>query len=165
MEIQKPIDYVKMLGELLSRRLQLSQQRNEIEVELVKVRQLILAIYPLLPDGKQKKNYEQAIEQVEAENSGLQDAIKLVFSAHKDEWLTASNVRDYLIEMGFDLRHYQANPLASIGTTLRRMAPGYLESKTSVESGALYKRRLTFLDQMGRAELLRQGNEIVQSKK
>jgi hypothetical protein len=144
MDIQKPIDYVKMLSELMTRRLQLVQQRNDIEVELVKVRQLILAIFPLLPEGQEKKRYGQAIEQVEAESSGLQDAIKLVFSAHIGKWLTVSNVRDYLVEMGFDLSRYQANPLSSISTTLRRMVPAYLEARDTGDSAEFRRKPSTF---------------------
>jgi hypothetical protein len=100
-----------------------------------------LVIFPLLPEGKQRKAYERVIEDIESESSGLQDAVKLVFSAHSDEWLTASKVRDYLIEMGFDLRHYQANPLSSINTTLKRLVPNYLESGDMSGSGTVYRRR------------------------
>ncbi len=145
-DLQKPIDYLQMFGELMKRRMQLIQQRNEIAVQIVKINQLLTAMFPLLPENTQK-NYKQAMEDIEAESSGLQDAIKLVFSEHKGEWLTPSNVRDYLMEMGFELKHYQANPLASIGTTLKRMAPTYLESRSS-ESGTAYKRRLTLSDRI-----------------
>ena len=141
MDLQKPIDYLQMFGELVRRRLELIRQRDQTDVEIVKVNQLLTAMFPLLPEDKQQ-NYKQTMENMEAESSGLQDTIRLVFSEHKGEWLTASNVRDYLIEMGFELRHYQANPLASIGTTLKRMVPTHLESRTT-ESGTLYRRRLT----------------------
>jgi hypothetical protein len=147
MDIQKPIDYYEMFRELLSRRAQLIQQRDATEREIVKVRQLILAIFPLLPDGKDKNGYQQAIDDMEAEGAGLQDAVKLVFTAHKTEWMTVSNVRDYLKEMGFELTHYQANPLSSIGTTLKRLVPVYLETKSS-EGTTVYRYRLT------RAEML-----------
>jgi hypothetical protein len=142
MDIQKPIDYIEMFTELLRRRAELTRKRDEAEVELVKVEQLIGAIFRLLPEAK-KKSYQATMESIEAEGSGLQDAIKLVFSAHKDEWFTVSNVRDYLIEMGFDFRRYQANPLASIGTTLKRMVPSYLESSTAASGlgGTTFRRR------------------------
>ena len=141
MDIHKPIDYLQMFHELLSRRAQLVKQRDETEVEIVKVKQLIGAIFPLLPEAKQK-SYQATMESIEAEGNGLQDAIRLVFSVHRGEWLSVSAVRDYLIEMGFDFRHYQANPLASIGTTLKRMVPSYLESSTTAASGTtLYRRR------------------------
>lgn len=47
--------------------------------------------------------------------------------------------------MGFDLRVYKANPIASIGTTLKRMVPGYLESSPS-GSGTLYRQRKRLRD-------------------
>jgi hypothetical protein len=139
MNIQQPIDYSKILAELLSRRGQLIAQRDAAQLELLKVQQLILAIFPLLHDSKQKKGYQQTIERIEAEAYGLQDAIKLVFSAHKGEWLSASNVRDFLIEMGYDLRRYHANPISSISTTLKRMVPDYLEA-AETGSGATFRR-------------------------
>lgn len=150
MDIQKPIDYNEMFRELMTRRAQLIQQRDTTEREIVKVRQLILAIFPLLPDGKDKNGYQQAIDDMEAEGSGLQDAVKLVFTAHKNEWLTASDVRDYLKEMGFELRNYQANPLSSIGTTLKRLAPNYLETKSS-DGATIYKYRPTHAEMLAAA--------------
>jgi hypothetical protein len=81
------------------------------------------------------------MESIEAEGNGLQDAIRLVFSVHGGEWISASAVRDHMMEMGFDFRHYQANPLASITTTLKRMVPSYLESSTTATGGTLYRRR------------------------
>lgn len=146
MDFNQPIDYMKMFGELLSRRGQLTQQRDAIDVELVKIRQLILAIFPLLPEEKQK-SYQETMQNIEAESSGLQNAIKLVFSEHKGEWLTTSHVRDYLTEMGFDFREYKANPLASIATTLKRMAPSYLQS-TDSGSGTLYRREMTLSERI-----------------
>jgi hypothetical protein len=145
-DLQQPIDYLKMFAEMMQRRAELTIQRDKTELEIAKLRKLIIAIFPLLPEDKQK-SYSGAMEEMEAENSGLQDAIRLVFSVHKGEWLTPSNVRDYLTEQGFDFREYKANPLASIGTTLRRMAPSILEAQNSAE-GTAYMRRVTFLDQM-----------------
>jgi hypothetical protein len=151
MDLQKPIDYLQMFSELMSRRMELIQQRDEIAVQIVKVNQLLTAMFPLLPENKQH-SYRGAMENIDAESAGLQDAIKLVFSEHKGEWLTASNVRDCLTQMGFDLRHYQANPLASIGTTLKRMAPAHLESKSSESGPTLYKRRETLGDRIAESE-------------
>jgi hypothetical protein len=55
--------------------------------------------------------------------------------------------------MGFNLTQYRANPLASIGTTLRRMVPSQLESKMLRDGQVVYQRRLTLIDQMARANL------------
>jgi hypothetical protein len=147
MEAQTPIDYYKMFGDLIMRCSDLVQQRDQLEMELAKLRQLIIATFPLLPESKQKL-YQSEIDAMDKESGlGLLEAIKLVFSMHKGDWLTVSKVRDYLEEMGFDFRHYRTNPLASIGTTLKRMVPTTLESRDS-GSGTLYQRRKTIGDRM-----------------
>src|ERR1700741_5174732 len=108
METQKPIDYYKMFGDLIMRCSDLDQQRDRLEVEIAKLRKLIIATFPLIPESKQKL-YQSEIDAMD-EGLGLLEAIKLVFSMHKGEWLTVSKVRDYLEEMGFDFRHYRTNP-------------------------------------------------------
>ncbi len=139
MGTQTPIDYWKMFADLMERRAKLIRQRDEAEIELAKLKQLIVSVFALLREDQQKAN-QQAIDDMEAESAGLQDAIKLVFSAHAGEWLTVSDVRDHLNDMGFDFRQYKANPLASIGTTLKRMAvSGYVATTGSI-SGTLYSR-------------------------
>ncbi len=140
MDIQQPIDYWKMFADLMERRAKLIRQRDEAEIELAKMKQLIVSIFSMLPEEQQKPN-QQAIDDMEAESAGLQDAIKLVFSTNPGVWLALSDVRERLIDTGFDFRRYKANPLASISTTLKRVTEtGYLESKNT-GSGALYMRR------------------------
>ncbi len=161
-----------MFAELVTRHAQLVQQRNEIDSEVTKLKQLILATFSLLPKDKQAL-FQAEIEEMEEQSGGLLNAVRLVFSAHKGEWLTPTQVRDYLTAMGFSLTHYRANPLASIVTTLRRMVPSQLESKTSPDGLVLYQRRLTLLDQMGQAnleklkwqrdKLLREGEKILRT--
>lgn len=139
MDTQTPIDYWKMFTDLMARRAKLISQRDEAEVELAKMKQLIASVFALLTEDQQKAN-QQAIDDLESESAGLQDAIKLVFSTHAGEWVTVSDVRDHLNDMGFDFRQYKANPLASIGTTLKRLAEnGYFQT-TSGGSGTLYRR-------------------------
>jgi hypothetical protein len=142
MDTQLPIDYWKMFADLMARRAKLISQRDEAEVELAKMKQLIVSVFALLREDQQKAN-QQAIDDMEAESAGLQDQIKLVFAAHAGEWLTVSDVRDHANDMGFDFRQYKANPLASIKTTLKRLADGgYVQ--TSLPrldgSGTLYMR-------------------------
>ncbi|HTW58810.1 MAG TPA: hypothetical protein VMD99_11815 [Terriglobales bacterium] len=129
-----------MFAELMERRAKLIRQRDEAEIELAKMKQLIVSVFSMLPEDQQKPN-QQAIDDMEAESAGLQDAIKLVFSTNPGAWLTVSDVRERLIDTGFDFRRYKANPLASIGTTVKRIAEtGYIESK-NVGSGTVYMRR------------------------
>jgi hypothetical protein len=145
MDTQTPIDYYQLFCTLVDRWAELTQKRDQIDVEVSKVRQLIVATFSLLPQEKQRV-FQAEIDAID-EPAGLMDAIKLVFAGHKGEWLTVSNVRDYLLEMGFDFGHYRANPLASIGTTLKRMAATQLETTTS-GSGSVYRRRKTLGDRV-----------------
>jgi len=144
---QTPINYYAMFAALVKRHNELSQQRNALDIEVAKLKQLIIATFPLIPEEKQKL-FRTEIDSMEEQSAGLLEAIKLVFSTHKDQWLMPVKVRDYLSEMGFDLAQYKANPLASIATTLRRMVPTYLES-TNLDNGqVVYRRPLTVLDQI-----------------
>lgn len=140
MDAQKPIDYWQLFSQLMQRRADLIRQRDEAEVELAKMKAMIVSVFALLPEDQQKPN-QQAIDDMEAESSGLQDVIKLVFSSRQGTWVTTSDVREHLILIGYDLRRYKANPMASIATTLKRLADtGYIESKNT-GSGTLYMRR------------------------
>jgi len=126
---QQSINYWQMFSHLMHRRSELVRQRDEAEVELAKMKQMILSVFALLSEDQQKAN-QQAIDDVKAESAGIQDAIKTVFSLRSGEWLSASQVREHLADSGFDFRVYKANPLSSIITTLKRLGDtGYLEVK------------------------------------
>ena len=126
---QKPIDYWQIFAHLMQRRSELIRQRDEADVELAKMKQMILSVFAMLSEDQQKAN-QQAIDDVKAESAGIQDAIKTVFSLHPGVWMTASDVRERLGATGFDFRDYKANPLSSISTTLKRLGDtGYLEVK------------------------------------
>ncbi|HTU42385.1 MAG TPA: hypothetical protein VMF10_11810 [Candidatus Aquilonibacter sp.] len=137
--MEQTIDYWKMFADLMDRRAKLIRQRDEAEIELAKIKPLITSVFAMLPEDRQKAN-QQAIDDMEAESAGLQDAIKLVFSTREGQCISASSVREYLSAMGFDFRQYKANPLASIVTTLKRIADsGYIEP-VSTPHGMMYRR-------------------------
>ena len=54
-------------------------------------------------------------------------------------WLTPVEIRDALKRMGFPFESYKANPLASIHTTLKRMVPGEMETKTHKDGQKAYR--------------------------
>ncbi|HVI07797.1 MAG TPA: hypothetical protein VND65_05835 [Candidatus Binatia bacterium] len=143
------IDYYHLFAKYVTRLAALSVQRDEIDLEATKLRELMLATFPLLPADKQKI-FQKEIDEIETQSGGLLAAIKLVFSRHKEVWLTPPQVRDYLNEMGFDLTKYRANPLASIGTTMKRLADtdARIESKV-VDSQTTYRRRTSLLEHIG----------------
>src|SRR5207253_3001518 len=66
------------------------------------------------------------------------DEIKKVLQNAAANWLTAAQVRDRLVNSGFDLTLYASNPLASVSTTLRRMKPQEVES-SEIEGVAAYR--------------------------
>ena len=55
--------------------------------------------------------------------------------------MTPPQIRDYLNAAGFDFGKYIANPLTSIGTTLKRMLPFEVETKTLDNGQAAYRLR------------------------
>ena len=137
--MEQTIDYWKIFADLMERRAKLIRQRDESEIELAKIKQLITSVFAMLPEDRQKAN-QQAIDDMAAESAGLQDAIKLVFSTREGQCISVSSVREYLNAMGFDFRQYKANPLASISTTLKRIADsGYIEP-VSTQHGTMYRR-------------------------
>jgi len=56
-----------------------------------------------------------------------------------ERWLTPVEIRDALKNMGFPFENYKANPLASIHTTLKRMVPAEMETKTLKDGQKVYR--------------------------
>jgi aspartokinase len=92
-----PIDYRALYDNAIS-------ELARLEAEAAALRQTIAAIAPLVN---------------ESAPSGLTDAIRAIL-AKAGEPLSASDIRDRLADMGFDMKSY-SNPLATIHTILRRL--------------------------------------------
>jgi hypothetical protein len=138
------IQYPSMLRELLEKHSDLAAQRNRIDVEMTKLTQLIRAAFNMLtPEEKAQAEAADFEKFLESYSLGLTSAVKMAFEAHKDEWLTPPEIRDYLNKIGFDFKKYIANPLTSIGTTLKRMGDFEIETKT-MGSGQIAYRLKTF---------------------
>ena len=60
-------------------------------------------------------------------------------AAAEKNWLTPVEIRDALKRMGFPFENYKANPLASIHTTLKRMVPAEMETKTLKDGQKVYR--------------------------
>ena len=93
-----PIDYRSLYDNAVS-------ELARLEAEVAALKQTIAAIAPLVG---------------ETAPSGLTDAVRKIL-AEADEPLAASEIRDRLSTMGFDMKSY-SNPLATIHTILRRLA-------------------------------------------
>jgi hypothetical protein len=110
--------FIQAIKQGISEYKRLSQERKALDIQMQKLLQLVAANVNMLPDAEQESYIAQLIEMTPP--SGLSEAILRVLKT--DEWLSPIEVRDRLIEAGYDFAG-QVNPLASIHTTLKRMVP------------------------------------------
>lgn len=125
--------YEEIIGSSLQRFRDLYSQREEIDVELVKLRQFLYATLNMVPDEAQEKwrrEIDAAVEKATANAASLADSIRKIFADKPMYIFTVYGIREALTDAGFDFSSYKSNPLSSISTTLRRMVEtGELESK------------------------------------
>ena len=110
----------------------LRAQRETIDAEVVKLEQFVAATANLLSDEHknlvlQKLELTQELSRVH--ERGLTDAVRVILRS-TEEWLTTTNIRDRLLNMGFDFSDYSSNPLASVSTVLRRLPSDEVERKS-----------------------------------
>ena len=96
---------------------ELSERETEIRQRISKISRLVTANIDLLPESEQQEHFT-ALEEAVAP-SGLKEAVLRITPIGKP--VSAASVRDALIKTGYDFSG-QSNPLASIHTTLRRLA-------------------------------------------
>jgi hypothetical protein len=126
-------DYKTILDDAFTKLGLAVMQRNNIEIEIVKLKQFIHATMNMLSledRVKFRKRAEELLRQEETNSSSLVAAIRqLLQGMPVNKWLTVSEVRDRLIGNGFDFRGYTSEPLASVSTTLKRIKPEEVETK------------------------------------
>ena len=133
-----PLDYMRLLRELVEERESWVRKRDDVERELSRLSELIRSTIKMLPaDRRLQCEYDELVERVDNRPRGLTFLIRSAFTAGK-EWLTPIEIRDYLKGNGFNFEKYKANPLASIHTTLKRMVPHEVECKT-VDGQKIYR--------------------------
>ena len=122
------IDYTQMLKQLAEEQESWIRKRDEALRELSRLSELIRSTIKML-SPEQRSKCDALLERIDRRPAGLTTTIRVCFTAGK-EWLTPVEIRDMLKATGFNFESYKANPLASIHTTLKRMVPHELESKT-----------------------------------
>jgi hypothetical protein len=136
-----PLDYRKMLADLIHEREDWFRKRDDALRELSRLSELIRSTLNMLPE-EQRSQCDALLESLDRRPAGLTLAIRLCFTAGKEraakDWLSAVEIRDQLRQTGFNFESYKANPLASIHTTLKRMVPHEVECK-KVNGQKLYR--------------------------
>lgn len=156
------IDYMQMLLDLMDERQKWQGKRDEAIREISRLSELIRAAMKMVPP-EQLARYEPVFERIEQRPLGLSLAIRACFTAggslvpaagrlmypnqqqpgkgpaEEKTWFTPVEIRDALQNMGFPFENYKANPLASIHTTLKRMVPGEIETKTLKDGQKVYR--------------------------
>ena len=130
-------DYLRLVTEAFSKLTEMRRQRENIEVDIAKLKQFIVATANLLPDLQRLQVLAnmQLVEDVERiAEAGLTEAVRNALRNHPRQWLTAAKVRDELVAASFDFSDYKSNPLASVSTTLRRMKSDEVET-ANVDGG------------------------------
>jgi hypothetical protein len=120
-------EYMRILENSIAKLDQLQRQKDRIELEMSKLRQLIQATLNMFdhpPSGRLGKRLAQIEADLERESSsyGLTEAIRAALQASGPKFLSVAMMRDALVKGGFDFSSYKSNPLAAVSTTLRRLA-------------------------------------------
>ena len=128
-------EYIEALAKHLATWAGLAEKRAQLDAELAKLRQLIHATLNMLSDEERRK-YSVAFESMGAPQLGLTDAICRILETATD-WMTAVEVRDELVNSGFNFDSYTSNPLASVHTVLKRLFPEKLEPRERGQTGSV----------------------------
>ena len=114
-----PTDYKSLLNETFMKIGAYVQLRDGAEIEIAKLKQLYYATLNMVPEKDRVEFQKQVDELASSSDEGLTEAIRSVLMA-ADGWMTTAMIRDKLKRVGFNFKKYDSNPLASIGTALRR---------------------------------------------
>jgi len=122
------IDYQAILVDAFEKFTVLVRKQTELGAEMARLRQFIYATLNMLPEA-QRLTFQAELADMAAEIGGLTDAVReaLKLATLRGTYFTAAQVRDHLVNAGFDFSGYSSNPLASINTTIKRF-------KSSVET-------------------------------
>ncbi len=138
-------EYEQLLRNSLQRFRDLFEKREEIDVELVKLRQFMYATLNMVPDDERPRwetAIDDAVRKATASTASLADSIRRVFEDNPAYIFTLGGIKEKLLEAGFDFSSYKSNPLSSISTTLRRMVDmGELDARDDLDGVTGYIRR------------------------
>jgi len=118
-------DYEKLLEKTIFKISQLGVEKAQLETEIAKHEQFFFATLNILSEASRARieaKWLPVALALNASTGSLTEAVRNVLRTCYPKWLTVANVRDQLNFTGFDFSGYMSNPLASVSTTLRRIA-------------------------------------------
>ena len=147
-------EYNNILLDSIQKLRSLIEQRDEIELEISKIRQFARAALNMLADDERQK-MERLLDAVNSSDNlgriGLADAIRNILEGSPKRWFTVAQVRDALRDSGFDFSGYTSNPLSSVSTTLKRFKSPDIES-TEIDDVTAYRSKNTKAARKRKAE-------------
>lgn len=152
-------DYEHLLDETFKRMLPLTEQIEQAESELLKLKQLASATGNMVSDEAWERISEKHLKlfvKLQSRETSLTESIRSALQSIYPKWQKVGDVKALLLESGFDFGSYSSNPLSSISTALRRLsAAGEIEFHKFQHIDAFRANESTSV------YLLRRGREII----
>jgi hypothetical protein len=137
--------------ELLKQREKLEEQIDKLDKRIGELLWAIRGIAPLCGIDDEAKAYPYLFaDEIEPE-IGFTDAVRKVMHTPPLEFLSPIQVRDRLIETGFNLDKY-TNPMASIHTILKRLVRSGQVDETDEEGRMYYMGNLSYVRKLEEAK-------------
>lgn len=131
------MNYLQLLTDLVREHERCLERRLEADRELGRLATLIRSTIRMLPPEHQSRG-EHILDRLENRPVGLTAMIRLSLS--DGNWHTPREIRDALVAGGW-FAAYKSDPLPSVHTTLKRMMPETVESKSDPVQGRVYRLR------------------------
>jgi hypothetical protein len=132
-------DYKKAFAQAQADLEKLTEEREEIDRKISKLKQAIIGLAPLADDDTITMGQLWVPEWTAI---GITDMIREILSS-AEKPLTPVEVRDRLLQMKPEMKE-QVNLMASIHTVLKRLVPREAYSSTSKTGDIVYRRRRRF---------------------
>lgn len=130
--------YRKSIEEALRENFELAGQKRELEAQIRRIQQFVLANIDMLPDKEEAQKYREALEDVQGP-TGLKSAILSVLRT--DTYLRPPVIRALISKHGYDLSSH-VNSMASVHTTLKRLVNDGLAETEAKGGTTLYRRKI-----------------------
>jgi len=135
-------EYIIALNSAFKRLSDAAIERSNLEAEITKLKQFILATMAMLSEEEHAEFREKLNEVTKSIDALYTPLSEATYNALRPrEWMTVTQVRDQLRISGFDFSQYKASELASISTTLKRLNDKGEVEKTTVDGVAAYRRK------------------------